>query len=113
MLLSGSEITLSFGLIPMSLKYEATSLYIHSGEQFSREQILSTILNEFEIFYTESWNNIIPIWRKHCIHENSEVAFHTENGQHKGIFRGIASNGHAEIQINGKTQNFPAGMVTI
>ena len=95
------------------LKYEVTSLDIHSGKQFSRERILSEILNEFEILYTEPRDSIISNWKRYCIHEDSKVVFHTENGRHEGIFCGIASNGHAEIQINGETQTFATGMVKL
>ena len=58
-------------------------------------------------------DDIIPLWQKYCIHQNSEVLFHTEIGEHKGLFQGISSLGHAKIHINGKTQVFPAGLVTL
>ena len=99
--------------IPDFLKDKATSLAIYTGTSCSREQILSAILNEFEHLYTGPWDAIIPIWQKYCIHENSEVSFHTENGLYQGLFQGISSHGHAEIEINGKTQTFPAGMVRL
>ena len=99
--------------IPDCLKDHATSLTIHSGEQYIREQILSVILSEFETLYTDSWGSIIPKWQKYCIHTDTEISFNSENGKHKGIFKGISSNGHAEIQINGESKIFSAGMVTI
>ena len=98
---------------PKELHEEATSLGIHSGEQYKCELILASILNEFEQLYIQQWNTIIPIWRKYCIHQDSEVTFYTENGLHHGIFQGISSHGHAEIEINGETQTFPAGMVVL
>ena len=97
----------------MSLKDYATSLKIYSGENYNRELILSEILNEFEQLYSNEWEGIIPNWYKYCIHEDSQVSFHTEEGKFEGIFHGISSNGHAEIIINGKTQTFPAGLVRL
>ena len=99
--------------IPNFLKDQTTSLAINSEASFNRERILSSVLNKFERLYTQEWDSIIPIWAKDCIHKNSEVSFSTENGLHHGIFQGISSDGHAEIQINGKTQTFPSGMITL
>ena len=99
--------------IPNFLKDQATSLTINSGGTYSREQILSKVLNEFEQLYAQQWDFIIPLWREYCIHKDSEVTFHTETGLHQGIFRGISSCGHAEIQINGKKQTFPTGIMML
>ena len=98
---------------PEPLKNYATSLKIYTGENYSREQILAEILNEFEQLYKNQWDSIISNWYKYCIHEDSAVSFHTEEGKYEGVFKGIAANGHAEILINGETQTFPTGMVTL
>ena len=99
--------------IPNFLKDQTSSLAIYSEASCNRERILSAVLNNFERLYTQEWDSIIPIWRKYCIHKDSEVVFHTENGLHQGIFQGISSDGHAEIQINGKTHTFPSGIITL
>jgi len=99
--------------IPNSLKDKATSLGIYSGASCSREHILSDVLNAFERLYLEQWATIIPMWREYCIHQGGEVTFHTENGRHQGVFQGISPYGHAKIQVNGKTETFPAGMVML
>ena len=99
--------------IPNLLKDQATSLLIYSGASYSREKILSEILNEFERLYVQQWDPIIHIWGEYCIHRESEIAFHTEGELHQGVFQGISSFGHAEIHINGKTQTFPSGMVML
>ena len=75
-----------------TLKENAISLSIFSGQTHIREQIL---------------------WTNHCIHQDREVSFHSEKGKQQGIFQGISSLGHAEIQINGKTQTFPSGVVIL
>jgi len=98
---------------PIVLKDYATSLKIYSGEDHNRELILAEILNEFEQLYSNEWDSIIPSWYKYCIHEDSQVSFHTEEGKCEGIFQGISSNGHAEIIINGKPQTFPAGLIRL
>jgi len=98
---------------PEPIKNIATSLKIYTGENYSREQILAEILNEFEQLYKNQWGSIISNWYKHCIHEDSAVSFHTEEGKYKGVFQGITANGHAKIMINGKIKRFSAGMVTL
>jgi len=99
--------------IPHALRDNAISLTMFSGQNHSREQILSAILNEFETLYDNQIDSIISLWTDHCIHQNSEVSFHSEEGKQQGIFQGISSLGHAKIQINGKTQTFPSGMVIL
>ena len=99
--------------IPHTLRNNAISLTMFSGQNHSREQILSAILNEFEVLYDSQLDSIIPLWTDHCIHQDRDVSFHSEKGKQKGIFQGISSQGHAEIQINGKTQTFPSGMVIL
>ena len=99
--------------IPEDLKGQATSLYIDSGVEFERELILSSILNEFENMYLHHWHDIIPQWQKYCIHENDEVTFHSNQKFYRGMFQGITDSGYAQIQINGKTETFSSGMVTL
>ena len=99
--------------IPDKLQGQATSLHIESGEKFTRELLLSSILNEFENLYLKHWNEIIPLWQKYCIHNNEEVTFHVNDKYHRGTFRGITDSGHACIQVNGKTETFPSGIVTL
>ena len=99
--------------IPHNLRDNAISLAMFSRQPHSREQILSAILNEFETLYNNQMDSIIPLWTDHCIHQDREVSFHSEKGKQQGIFQGISSLGHAEIQINGKTQTFPSGMVIL
>ena len=99
--------------IPHTLRNNAISLAMFSKQTHSREQILSAILNEFETLYNNQMNSIIPLWTDHCIHQDREVSFHSEKGKQKGIFQGVSSLGHAEIQINGKTQTFPSGVIIL
>ena len=99
--------------IPHTLRNNAISLAMFSRQTHSREQILSAILNEFETLYNNQMDSIIPLWTDHCIHQDREVSFHSEKGKQQGIFQGISSLGYAEIQINGKIQTFPSGMVIL
>ena len=118
---NGLQVVVGIGLninetthdIPNFLKDQATSLLIYSGASYSREKILSAVLNKFEQFYVQQWDSIIPIWREYCIHRDSKITFHTVRGLHQGVFQGISSLGHAEIQINGATQTFPSGLVIL
>ena len=99
--------------IPHTLRNNAISLTMFSRQTHSREQILSAILNEFETLYNNQMDSIISLWTDHCIHQDREVSFHSEKGKQQGIFQGISSLGHAEIQINGKTQTFPSGVIIL
>ncbi len=99
--------------IPHTLRNNTISLTMFSRQTHSREQILSAILNEFETLYNNQMDSIIPLWTDHCIHQDREVSFHSEKGKQQGIFQGISSLGHAEIQINGKTQTFPSGVIIL
>ena len=99
--------------IPDSLSKQATSLAIYSNSSYSRELILSAILNEFEQLYQNQMDDIIPLWQEYCIHRDTSVTFHSENYRRRGIFQGINSLGHAEIKINGKTESFSAGMMAL
>ncbi len=99
--------------ISHTLRNNAISLAMFSKQTHSREQILSAILNEIETLYNNQMDSIIPLWTDRCIHQNMEVSFHSEQGKQQGIFQGISSQGHAEIQINGKTQTFPSGVVIL
>ena len=96
-----------------SIRNQATSLAIFSHKLYSRELILSAILNEFETLYQNQLDNIIPLWQEYCIHRDTFVTFHSENHRHRGIFQGINTLGHAEIKIDGKTESFSAGMMAL
>ncbi len=98
---------------PHTLRDNAISLSVFSGTKHSREQVLSAILNEFETLYNNKMNSIIPLWNKFCIHQGRKVSFHSEEGKQEGVFKGISSQGHAKIQINGKTKTFPSGVVAL
>ena len=99
--------------IPDKLQGQATSLHIESGEKFTRELLLSSILNEFENLYLNFWHDIIPLWQEYCIHENDDITFYSNKKVHQDIFQGVTETGHAMIQIDGETKTFPAGMVTL
>ena len=109
----GLNINESIHDFPETLCKQVTSLSMHTGKQYTIERILASILNEFELLYIQQWDTIISSWRKYCIHLNKNVTFHIEKDLHEGKFQGISSLGHAKIQINGETQTFPAGVITL
>ena len=109
----GLNINESISDFPETLLEHAISLAIHTGRKYKIELILAIILNEFEQLYIQQWDAIISIWEEYCIHKDCEVTFHTENELYQGIFQGISSLGHAEIQVNGKTKIFTAGILSL
>ena len=86
---------------------------IYSGEKFVREKLLAEVLNSFETLYSTNWNDIISIWSKYCIHNNSIISFNNDDGYHKGLFQGIDQNGHALIMIDKKLKTFSGGVLTL
>ena len=99
--------------IPQALQDIANSVFIFSESKYSREEILSHILNEFETLYNEPLDTIIHLWNSYCIHKGKEVSFHSEKGEQRGIFKGISPSGHAKIQSNGQTRTYPSGIVVL
>ena len=69
--------------------------------------------NEFENFYVNSWQKIIPLWEKYCIHQNKKISFHNNKKLIKGKFEGITNEGHAQIKLNGKIETYGSGVVTL
>ena len=99
--------------IPNYIINKTSSLAIFTGKSFCREKILANILNEFEYLLDNCLNSIISIWENSCIHMNSHISFHSEDELHKGIFKGISSEGYALIDINGNFKTFPSGMIIL
>ena len=98
---------------PNSIKNHATSLSIYSKKQFNRERILAEILNEFEVMLYKDTDEIITLWEKNCIHNNSCVSFHSENKKYNGIFQGIGEDGYARIKINENIKKISSGLITL
>ena len=98
---------------PNELNNKATSLFIYSGEEFKREIILSSILNEFENLYFHDLQNITSLWEKYCIHKNNTITFHNGEEFLQGEFQGITNSGYAQIKLNGEIETLPAGMITL
>tara|TARA_B100000945_G_C20424736_1_gene619804 strand:- start:4376 stop:5137 length:762 start_codon:yes stop_codon:yes gene_type:complete len=98
---------------PNSIQNHATSLSIYSHKQFNREQILAEILNEFEVMLNKEAEEIINLWEKNCIHNNSCVSFHSKNKKYNGIFQGIGKDGYAKIKINENIKKFSTGFITL
>ena len=112
-LVIGIGININEQEIPKELQNIASSLKIEKSTSIQREPLLAFILNEFENLYLHHWNEIISLWQEYCIHENDEVTFHINDQLHCGTFQGITDTGHAMIRINGKTETFTTGMVTL
>ena len=109
----GLNINETISDFPETIKKESISLNVFTKQIHSREKILSSILNEFEILYDNNFDSIIPMWKQYCIHMNNEISFNSDNSQLKGIFAGISNHGHAKINLNGRVQTFPSGVVTL
>ena len=99
--------------IPISIRKQTISLCSHSGIEYEREFILASILNYFEKLYLYHLEEIVPIWKKYCIHINNEVSFHSTKKQINGKFLGITDAGFAQIEINGNNKIFSTGILDL
>jgi BirA family biotin operon repressor/biotin-[acetyl-CoA-carboxylase] ligase len=56
---------------------------------------------------------IVEQWKNFCCHLNSQVQIDDESGSHRGIFRGITSQGMARVEINHDEKIFVNGHLTV
>lgn len=86
---------------------KATSMYIESGRKYTRNEIISTLMNEFEYFYkkflNEGLQSLLDEYKKHCITlgRNVNVIFKKENVTGRAI--DVDENGTLIVETeNGK-----------
>lgn len=86
---------------------KATSMYIESGRKYTRNEIISTLMNEFEYFYkkflNEGLQSLLDEYKKHCITlgRNVNVIFKKENVTGRAI--DVDENGALIVETeNGK-----------
>lgn len=89
---------------PKSISDKATSLSLAKGENFIREEIISQILNELEVVYSEfclgKLDEIMKEYRSKCISIGKSVEFIKDNHKFMGIIEDISLNGELIIRTN-------------
>ena len=92
---------------PKELQYKATSLFIETNNSFQRE-LISAIITTFLERSIQNFDSIISQWLSFCGHLDKKVTFHYRNKEYYGIFKSINSDGHAQIETDGKILQFPS-----
>ena len=92
---------------PEDLRSSSTSLSIVTGHTNQRELVCAILTTYFEQLMDDLTSNF-KLWESYCSHLNRKVAFHHDNSEHTGIFKGINEKGHALIDIKNKPLTFPS-----
>ena len=113
--IAGIGINVNLRDIPAGIKEIATSLFLESGREFSRSEILGTILNHFEPLY-EEWleaedlGYLLPYLEKHAWLKGREVKVERYNGSLAGRVRGISRTGELLLEAgDGKVHVVSSG----
>ena len=56
---------------------------------------------------------IIPKWNSICAHLDQEIIFIEEDTEYKGIFKGVGSNGQAQIKMGNELKDFYSGSIIL
>lgn len=92
---------------PKELQYKATSLFIETNNSFQRE-LISAIITTFLERSIQNFDSIMDEWLSFCAHLDKKVTFHYRDKEYSGVFKGINSKGHAQIETAGKVLQFPS-----
>ena len=92
---------------PKELHDKATSLFIETDNSFQRE-LISAIIITFLERSIQNLDSIIDEWLSLCAHLDKKVTFHYKRKEYFGVFKGINSKGHAQIETDGKVLQFPS-----
>ena len=92
---------------PKDLQYKATSLFIETNNSFQRE-LISAIITTFLERSIQNFDSIMEEWLSFCAHLDKKVTFHYRDKEYSGVFKGINSKGHAQIETADKVLQFPS-----
>ncbi len=103
----GIGINVNNRIFPEELKDIAVSLFIAEGKPFSREKIISRILNKVEKIYYKIYRNEIPeiikTYKTKCISIGKEIKFMINGVKNTGGIMDISNQGG--IIVLGKNGN--------
>lgn len=103
----GTGINVNLDEFPDDIKETATSLYLESGRQWPRAELLQMVLKYFEKYYekylqTEDVSGILDEYNKHLVNYNKEVRVLDPKGEFHGIARGINAMGELLVELEDK-----------
>ncbi len=99
----GVGINVNQSEFPPDLQQRATSLFLESGQLFSRPELLASVLNHFEPLY-DAWlleddlGFILPYLEEHALLQSKEVTIDQIKRSLSGVVRGISRFGELKLE---------------
>tara|TARA_B110000037_G_scaffold18736_1_gene19619 strand:- start:1536 stop:2297 length:762 start_codon:yes stop_codon:yes gene_type:complete len=93
--------------LDLTIKEKSTSLSIETGHSNQRELIAAIITTYFEQIL-DNTSIVQTEWSNYCYHQDKEISFKYNGIVQNGIFRGISSNGIANIEVDNEIREFPS-----
>ncbi len=91
----------------------ASSLYLLSGNDVVREELLAVTLDRMEPLLKAEPAEIISLWMDRCAHIDQSVSFHQAGSLISGTFIGLNETGHAMISTVSEVQLMSGGDLVI
>ena len=111
----GIGININQSEFPPDLQQSATSLFLESGQLFSRPELLASVLNHFEPLY-DAWlleddlGFILPYLEEHSLLQSKEVTIDQFKRSMSGTVRGISRFGELMLEgAEGETISVSSG----
>ncbi|MEI8032435.1 MAG: biotin--[acetyl-CoA-carboxylase] ligase [Chlorobiaceae bacterium] len=105
--------------VPVELKESATSLFLETGRQFSRPELLAAVLNHFEPLY-DKWllqDNlafVVPYLEEHSFLQSQEVTIEQGRRTISGRVSGVGRGGELKVETpDGRTVLLSSGEATL
>lgn len=115
----GVGINVNMDGFPEELKESATSLFLESGKETARAELLQEVLKNFENNYnkfaqTYDLTNIINEYNDFLVNRGKEVRVLDPKGEFEGVAKGVNTAGELLVQTkDGKVSNVYAGEVSV
>lgn len=104
---------------PEELKERATSLYLQSGEQVNRGQVIAAVMQAFEVYYenfleTGNLSGLLCEYEERLANKNQEVRVLAASDSYEGICLGIDKTGELLVKRKDETiQHVVSGEVSV
>lgn len=113
----GIGINVNNTLFPKDLKSKATSLLLETGRTYSREDIVSLILSEFEkryiIFLNQGFSALAAEYSRLCVTLDREVEIISPSERYTAYASGIDSEGRLLINLSDGVKAIDSGEVSV
>lgn len=101
----GFGINVNSDTIPVELRHRATSLYLETGEEYHRSELLAQLLvaleTEYDRFLTDGFSPIRDNWLSNAAFLNETVTVVASGTKRTGVMRGISDEGALLMERDG------------